>query len=93
MDVEVALREVDEAVNKHAGTREWQTQRAVVERTLREVNRLAGGEAVEDLVRWLGEEVRAEGPRPRSELIEHRAAELVRERDHEIPDDSPLAVF
>ena len=90
MDVETALRQIDEAHQKHVGGGYDETREAYGE-TLSEVESLAGGEAVEDVMRYVAGYIRDNEDRPPVGTVEAEAAEAVRDHGGEVPDDSRLA--
>lgn len=91
MDVESALREIDEANSKHVGDDGYDAQREEYRLTLEEVGELADEDAMLQVVRYVDEYIRAREERPAAGEVDRKAAEVVRERDVEIPIDSHLA--
>lgn len=89
MDVETALREIDEAHRKHVGGDYDETRDAYGE-TLSEVESLAGGGAVEDVTRYVAGYLRDNEEEPPVGAVEAEAAEAVRDRGGEVPDESRL---
>lgn len=89
MDVETALREVDEAVAKEIGG-EDDAFREALRTALKAVDSAAGGDAVEDLTRFVAGHVREHEERPAPTTVDKRAAEIVREHGEELPEDSYL---
>lgn len=92
MDVETALRQIDEANNKHVGGRDdYEPQRESYREALEEVERLAGGSAVEDLAGKVAEYIRGNEERPSASKVREDAAEIIERSGESVPDDSPLA--
>ena len=91
MDVDTALREVDEAVAKHVGTGTYDVRRDEYERTLREAERVGDEGVVADLARWLGTYVREEEELPTVDEFDRRAASLLADGGHDVPAESHLA--
>lgn len=73
MNVETALREIDEAEHTHVGSEGYDQRRAEYETTFQEVDRIGGGDAVADLTRWLDEYVREEDALPSIGLVDKQA--------------------
>lgn len=90
MDVEIAVREVDEAVAKEIGG-EDAAFRESLRAALEAVDDDAGGGAVEDLTRYVAGYVRDESERPAPATVDQRAADIVREHDESVSADSYLA--
>ena len=90
MDVETALRQIDEANGKHVGGEGYERQREAYASTLREVDRIGGEEAVEELTTWICTFIREEGSRPTGDEVDDRAAERLDEAGHDVPSDSGL---
>ena len=90
MDVETALREIDEAEHKHVGSEDYDERHAEYEDTFAEVERLGGGDAVADLTRWVDEYVREEGSLPAVGVVDKHAARILEDHGVEIPLDSHL---
>ncbi|GAB3414471.1 hypothetical protein GCM10027435_09450 [Haloparvum alkalitolerans] len=91
MDVETALREIDEANAKHVGEEGYERLREEYERGLREVDGIAGGAAVEELCRHLAGHIRHHGDRPPVPVADLYAAAAVRAVGGEVPAESFLA--
>ena len=91
MEIETALREIDEANAKHVGEEGYERLREEYERGLREVDGLAGGAAVEELCRHLAGHIRHHGERPPVPVAALYAAAAVRAVGEEIPAGSFLA--
>lgn len=91
MDVETALRQIDAANDKHVGGADYERQREAYESTLREVERVGGGDAVEELTTWVCEFIREEERRPDADAVDDRAARRLDERGEDVPSDSHLA--
>lgn len=89
MDVETAVREVDEAVTKHIGGDD-EPFLASLRAAFEAVDTAAGGDAVEDLTGFVAGYVRDEEERPAPATVDERAAEIVREHGEEIPEGSYL---
>ncbi|MFB6221997.1 MAG: hypothetical protein ABEH90_11230 [Halolamina sp.] len=89
MDSDTAVREIDEAVHKHVGG-EDEGFRAACEAALSEVESVAGGDAVDDLTRFIDGYVREHEERPQIVEVDERAAEIVREHGESLPPDSYL---
>jgi hypothetical protein len=91
MKVETGLMEVDEAVEKHVGTRNYEDRREAYGSAMREVASVGGESLVDNLVRWLSGEVREKKRLPSEPEVNRAAARICREYRVEIPDGSPLA--
>lgn len=92
MDVETALQQIDEANNKHVGSRDdYEFERDSYSEALEEVERLAGGSAVEDLATRVAEQIRGNEERPSASKVREDGAEIVERSGETVPDDSPLA--
>lgn len=89
MDVETALSEVDEAIAKEIGEEE-EGFREALRAAMSAVHEAAGGAALEDLTRFVAGHVREYGSRPDPAAVDERAAEVVREHDAELPENSYL---
>ncbi|WP_435117778.1 hypothetical protein [Halolamina sp. C58] len=89
MDVDTAVREVDEAVAKEIGG-EDEGFRESLRAALSTVEAAAGGDAVADLTRFVAGHVREEAERPAPRAVDERAAEIVREHGAELPENSYL---
>lgn len=89
MDVDTAVREVDEAVAKEIGG-EDEAFRESLRAALSTVEAAAGGDAVADLTRFVAGHVRGEAERPDPAAVDERAAEIVREHGAELPENSYL---
>ncbi|MFD1527422.1 hypothetical protein [Halolamina salina] len=89
MDVDTAVREVDEAVATEIGG-EDAAFRESLRVALSTVDAAAGGDAVADLTRFVAGHVRETAERPAPAVVDERAAEIVREHDAELPEDSYL---
>lgn len=89
MDVETAIREIDEAIHKHLGGTD-EAFRESLRRALSAVDDAAGGAAVEDLTRFVDGHVREHEERPDPVAVDERAAEIVREHGEDLPADSYL---
>ncbi|RDI71170.1 hypothetical protein [Halopelagius longus] len=92
MDVETGMRQVDEAVRNNVGAQNYdEGTESEYRQVLKEVESIAGGGAVEDVVRWISGEVRGEESLPSKNAVEERAAQICRDYDEEIPSSSRLA--
>jgi hypothetical protein len=89
MDTDTALQEIDEAVNKHVGPTD-EGFREACKTSLSTVESAAGGDAVDDLTRFVDGHVREHEARPAIVAVEERAAEIVWDHGEELPPDSPL---
>lgn len=89
MDVETALSEVDEAITKEIGE-EDEGFREGLRAAMSAVHEAAGGAAVEDFTRFVAGHVREHADRPAPAVVDQRAAEVVREHDAELPENSYL---
>lgn len=89
MDVDTAVREVDEAVAKEIGG-EDEAFRESLRTALSAVDRAAGGDAVEDLTGYVAGYVRDKEARPAPADVDERAADIIREHGEEVPEDSYL---
>lgn len=91
MKVKTGLMEVDEAVEKHVGTRNYDDRRKAYGEAMQEVATVGGESLVDNLVRWISREVRQKKRLPSESDVTRRAAQICREYRVEIPDESPLA--
>lgn len=89
MDVETALREIDEANHKHVGD-EYDDRRDEYREALEAAADLAGGDAVDDVTRFIAGHIREEGEHPSVDEVDEHAAEAVRDHGGEVPVDSRL---
>jgi hypothetical protein len=92
MDVETGMRQIHEAVQNTVGTQNYgEETETAYRRAIEEVERLADGSAVEDLVGWVSNAIREGESLPAPGTVDERAAEICRERGAEIPPESRLA--
>jgi hypothetical protein len=91
MKVKIGLMEVDEAVEKHVGTRNYEDRRRAYGKAMQEVATVGGESLVDNLVRWISGEVRQKKRLPSAADVNRQAARICREYRVEIPDESPLA--
>ncbi|MBP1986144.1 hypothetical protein [Halolamina salifodinae] len=89
MDVDTAIKEVDEAITKEIGEKDEGFHEGL-RAALSAVNEAAGGAAVEDLTSFVAGHVREHADRPAPVAVDQRAAEVVREHDAELPENSYL---
>lgn len=92
MDVETALREIDEANAKHVGAGEtYEAIREEYERVFDEVDRIADGEGVEELLRHVDEHIRYHESRPSTAIVTNYAIAACREVGKGVPEESWFA--
>lgn len=92
MDVETGMRQVDEAIQNTVGTQNYSDEERTAYRgAMDEVESIAGGDAVEDLVGWLSGQIREDESLPAGDAVEERAAQICRDHGEEIPSESRLA--
>ncbi|XVH30607.1 hypothetical protein ACNS7O_09375 [Haloferacaceae archaeon DSL9] len=91
MDVETALRQIDEANNKHVGPEGYDEDRAAYERTFSEVEEIGDGDALEELVGRVAMKIREADERPDPEAVETDAVDVLTEKNIDIPEGSPLS--
>jgi hypothetical protein len=101
MDVDTALREIDEAEAKYVGSKDYERKREEYRRTFAELHRVATeadasadvdpGKVVADLTRWVSERIREEESLPPIGSVDRRASELLAAHDVDIPAESHLA--
>lgn len=90
MKVETALKEIDEAVDKHIGGTD-ESFREAVEKALAEVESLVGGEGVDDLTRSVDSHIRKHESRPAPKEVREDAAGIVTRHGQTVPQDSYIA--
>ncbi|WP_435128247.1 hypothetical protein [Halobaculum sp. D14] len=90
MDVETALREIDEANSKHVGSETYERQREEYEQTLREVNRIGDAETVEELTKWICAFIRDEEERPSIGRVDKQASDRLEAAGYDVPLESHL---
>lgn len=92
MDVETALREIDEANAKHVGGgEEYERIRTEYEEVFEEIDRIADGEGVEELLRHVAEHIRYHESRPSVTVVTNYAIAACREVGQGVPEASWLA--
>ena len=87
MDVQTALREVDEATGKHVGSGADDERRDTYRMAFEEVEELGGGAAVEELLGHVASHVRDEEERPGPAAIDRYARAALESTDTDVPDD------
>jgi len=93
MDVETALREIDEANAKHVGAgEEYEAIREEYERVFDEVDRIADGEGVEELLRHIDQHIRYHESRPSNVIVTNYAVAACREVGEGVPEESWIAL-
>lgn len=85
MNVESALREIDEANSEHNTTTGYEEDRASYERVLRSTHEAGGGAAVEAVLKFVAGRIRDGEGRPNVEDVRERAVAFLRGRGHEVP--------
>lgn len=91
MNVQTALRQIDEANAKHFSVgEEYDRVRDDYERVLEEVDRIAGGTAVEKVLKQVSEHIRNHESRPSEAIVADYAVAACREVGTEVPDESWL---
>jgi hypothetical protein len=97
MTVREALQAIDESVKDvfDLGTRRQAKQkegsrRNVYEKSLREVQQVAGDEEMETLKRWIIQSIRENGRLPSGRETRKRGAQICRDRGQSIPTGSFL---
>lgn len=97
MGMQGALRRIGDAVEEtldaHEKYEEKQTgksRRTVYEKSLREVERIAGETASQQLGMWIASRIREDGRLPSGKAARKRGAEICRENDHKVSSGSWL---
>lgn len=92
MNVETGMGQIREAIANTVGTQNYDdTTEGSYRQTLEEVESIAGGSAVEEVVGWVSGEVRGEEAIPSESAVKERAAQICRDHDADIPSSSRLA--
>ncbi|WP_158057310.1 hypothetical protein [Halorussus halophilus] len=97
MGVQGALRRIDDAVEESLDAREryeerqtGKSRRTVYEKSIREVQRIAGETAGQQLGTWIASRIREDGRLPSGKATRKRGADICRENGHEVSSGSWL---